>query len=73
MREQQGLYLNASFFAMSPAVQAYQDEFVHNDRLNDIYRKGQGPAGVHSFYMYTWAAHGMDKVGASAFQLRICA
>lgn len=36
---------------------------MDNQRLNDIYRNGQGPGGVHGFYMYTWAAHGMDKVG----------
>jgi len=41
----------------------YQDKFATNERLNDIYRRGEGPAGVHAFYMYTWAAHGMDKVG----------
>lgn len=42
--------------------QAFQEKFATNDRLNDIYREGNGPAGVHGFYMYTWAAHGMDKV-----------
>ncbi len=31
----------------------------------DIYREGKGPAGVHGFYMYTWAAHGMDKARQS--------
>lgn len=41
----------------------FQEGFATNERLNDIYRSGQGPAGVHAFYMYTWAAHGMDKVG----------
>lgn len=41
----------------------YQEQFATNERLNDIYRRGEGPAGVHGFYMYTWAAHGMDKVG----------
>ena len=41
----------------------YQEEFATNERLNDIYRQGLGPAGVHGFYMYTWAAHGMDRVG----------
>ena len=40
-----------------------QQEFVEDDELNDIYRAGKGPAGVHGFYMYTWAAHGMDKIG----------
>lgn len=43
-------------------LQAFQEEFVNNDRLNDNYRNGYGPASVHGFYMYTWAAHGMDKV-----------
>eukprot|EP01025_Chloroclados_australasicus_P022459 TRINITY_DN23133_c0_g2_i1.p1 TRINITY_DN23133_c0_g2~~TRINITY_DN23133_c0_g2_i1.p1 ORF type:complete len:582 (-),score=54.49 TRINITY_DN23133_c0_g2_i1:240-1985(-) len=41
----------------------FQEEYATNERLNDIYRKGEGPAGVHGFYMYTWAAHGMDKIG----------
>eukprot|EP01023_Acetabularia_acetabulum_P062699 TRINITY_DN7754_c0_g2_i2.p3 TRINITY_DN7754_c0_g2~~TRINITY_DN7754_c0_g2_i2.p3 ORF type:complete len:124 (+),score=37.55 TRINITY_DN7754_c0_g2_i2:166-537(+) len=41
----------------------FQDKFAMNEKLNDIYRAGKGPAGVHGFYMYTWAAHGMDKVG----------
>eukprot|EP00793_Prasinoderma_coloniale_P000380 PRCOL_00005364-RA len=40
----------------------FQDGFATNERLNDIYRAGKGPAGVHGFYMYTWAAHGMDSV-----------
>ena len=43
--------------------EAFQESFAENERLNDIYREGKGPAGVHGFYMYTWAAHGMDKVG----------
>ena len=38
----------------------YQEQFATNERLNDIYREGKGPAGVHGFYMYTWAAHAMD-------------
>jgi len=42
--------------------EAFQEQFAGNERLNDIYRAGRGPAGVHGFYMYTWAAHGMDKV-----------
>jgi len=42
--------------------EAFQEQFAQNERLNDIYRAGRGPAGVHGFYMYTWAAHGMDKV-----------
>lgn len=41
----------------------YQEQFVNDQELNDIYRAGKGPAGVHGFYMYTWAAHGMDKIG----------
>ena len=40
-----------------------QERFANDERLNDIYRRGQGPAAVHGFYMYTWAAHGMEKVG----------
>jgi len=40
-----------------------QQEFVDDDELNAIYREGKGPAAVHGFYMYTWAAHGMDKIG----------
>eukprot|EP00850_Spirogloea_muscicola_P010013 SM000057S18443 [mRNA] locus=s57:616797:622218:- [translate_table: standard] len=43
--------------------EAYQEEYVNSKELNDIYRAGKGPAGVHGFYMYTWAAHGMDKIG----------
>eukprot|EP00898_Chlorokybus_atmophyticus_P001013 jgi/Chlat1/1912/Chrsp149S08697 len=42
--------------------EAFQEQFATSDRLNDIYRQGKGPAGVHGFYMYTWAAHGMDSV-----------
>jgi len=38
----------------------YQEQFATNERLNDIYRQGKGPAGVHGFYMYTWAAHAME-------------
>eukprot|EP00899_Mesostigma_viride_P020638 jgi/Mesvir1/28576/Mv00991-RA.1 len=52
--------------AKSPGLdefEAHQQRFATNDKLNDIYRKGLGPAGVHGFYMYTWAAHGMDKTG----------
>jgi len=41
----------------------FQDRFANDDTLNQIYRDGGGPAGVHAFYMYTWAAHGMDSVG----------
>lgn len=41
----------------------FQQSFVDNQRLNDNYRNGLSPGGVHGFYMYTWAAHGMDKVG----------
>jgi lactate racemase len=40
-----------------------QARFATDDKLNDIYRNGLGPAAVHGFYMYTWAAHGMEKVG----------
>ena len=40
-----------------------QERFATDEALNDIYRKGLGPAAVHGFYMYTWAAHGMEKVG----------
>ena len=40
-----------------------QRRFATDDALNDIYRAGSGPAAVHGFYMYTWAAHGMEKVG----------
>ena len=40
-----------------------QHRFATDDALNDIYRAGLGPAAVHGFYMYTWAAHGMEKVG----------
>jgi hypothetical protein len=40
-----------------------QERFATDERLNDIYRRGEGPAAVHGFYMYTWAAHGMSKVG----------
>ena len=40
-----------------------QERFANDERLNDIYRRGHGPAAVHGFYMYTWAAHGMEKVG----------
>lgn len=40
-----------------------QERFATDDTLNDIYRNGLGPAAVHGFYMYTWAAHGMEKVG----------
>jgi len=39
-----------------------QERFATDERLNDIYRRGDGPAAVHGFYMYTWAAHGMSKV-----------
>lgn len=46
--------------------EAYQEEFAGSERLNDIYRQGKGPAGVHGFYMYTWAAHGMEKVKGGA-------
>jgi hypothetical protein len=35
-----------------------QERFATDERLNDIYRRGDGPAAVHGFYMYTWAAHG---------------
>lgn len=38
------------------SFEKYQDEYATSDKLNDIYRKGLGPAGVHGFYMYTWAA-----------------
>lgn len=41
----------------------FQEQYATNERLNSNYRNGRGPAGVHGFYMYTWAAHGMDKVG----------
>ena len=40
-----------------------QERFANDETLNDIYRAGKGPAAVHGFYMYTWAAHGMEKVG----------
>ena len=40
-----------------------QERFATDETLNDIYRAGKGPAAVHGFYMYTWAAHGMEKVG----------
>lgn len=40
-----------------------QERFANDDKLNDIYRAGLGPAAVHGFYMYTWASHGMEKVG----------
>ena len=40
-----------------------QTRFAEDEKLNDLYRAGLGPAAVHGFYMYTWAAHGMDKVG----------
>ncbi|MSR82368.1 MAG: DUF2088 domain-containing protein [Candidatus Latescibacteria bacterium] len=43
--------------------EAFQEEFAQDQRLNDLYRQGLAPAGVHGFYMYTWAAHGMDQVG----------
>lgn len=43
--------------------EAFQEQFANNDRLNDLYRQGLAPAGVHAFYMYTWAAHGMDQAG----------
>lgn len=43
--------------------EAFQEQYATDKRLNDIYRQGKGPAAVHGFYMYTWAAHGMDKVG----------
>ena len=37
-----------------------QERFANDDKMNDIYRAGLGPAAVHGFYMYTWASHGMD-------------
>ena len=40
-----------------------QERFATDETFNDIYRNGLGPAAVHGFYMYTWAAHGMEKVG----------
>ncbi len=43
--------------------EAFQEQFAKDQRLNDLYRQGLSPAGVHCFYMYTWAAHGMDQVG----------
>ncbi|CAI5513031.1 unnamed protein product [Closterium sp. Naga37s-1] len=52
--------------AVAPGLdefERFQQQFVEDQQLNDIYRRGQGPAAVHGFYMYTWAAHGMDKVG----------
>ncbi|CAI7802729.1 unnamed protein product [Closterium sp. NIES-54] len=52
--------------AVAPGLdefERYQQQFVQDEQLNDIYRQGLGPAAVHGFYMYTWAAHGMDKVG----------
>ncbi|CAI7820364.1 unnamed protein product [Closterium sp. NIES-54] len=52
--------------AVAPGLdefERFQQQFVHDKRLNDIYRRGLGPAAVHGIYMYTWAAHGMDKVG----------
>ena len=42
-----------------------QEKFANDERLNDIYRQGLGPAAVHGFYMYTWASHGMEKVNAN--------
>lgn len=42
--------------------EAFQEEFARDQRLNDLYRAGEAPAGVHGFYMYSWAAHGMDQV-----------
>lgn len=42
--------------------EAFQEDFADDQRLNDLYRAGKAPAGVHGFYMYTWAAHGMDQV-----------
>ena len=41
----------------------FQEDFATNERLNDLYRAGAAPAAVHGFYMYTWAAHGMQEVG----------
>ncbi|CAI7798746.1 unnamed protein product [Closterium sp. NIES-53] len=55
--------------AVAPGLdefERFQQQFVHDKRLNDIYRRGLGPAAVHGIYMYTWAAHGMDKVLAVA-------
>ncbi|CAI5970476.1 unnamed protein product [Closterium sp. NIES-64] len=52
--------------AVAPGLdefERFQQQFVQDEHLNDIYRQGLGPAAVHGFYMYTWAAHGMDKVG----------
>ncbi|CAI5523544.1 unnamed protein product [Closterium sp. Naga37s-1] len=52
--------------AVAPGLdefERHQQQFVQDEQLNDIYRQGLGPAAVHGFYMYTWAAHGMDKVG----------
>ncbi|KAK3262121.1 hypothetical protein CYMTET_29005 [Cymbomonas tetramitiformis] len=40
----------------------YQEKFATSEQLNDNYRQGLSPAGVHGFYMYTWAAHGMDMI-----------
>jgi hypothetical protein len=43
--------------------EAFQEAFEQDQRLNDLYRQGLAPAGVHGFYMYTWAAHAMAEVG----------
>lgn len=41
----------------------FQEKFATDPVLNANYRNGISPGGVHGFYMYTWAAHGMEKVG----------
>jgi hypothetical protein len=41
----------------------FEEQYAHDPRYIELYRKSHAYHGVHPFYMWYWACHGMSHVG----------